>query len=162
LLDGEKATGVLAGGTQGERRVTARHGVVLACGGFPHDVKRIAKAYPHLARGGEHVSPTPVGNTGDGVNMAEAVGGRIETRFQDASAWMPVSRVPYGKGRFGVFPHLLDRYKPGVIGVLRNGRRFTNESNAYHDVGAALIRACEGQKETAMWLVCDKPTLARY
>ena len=158
LLDGEKATGVLAGGMHGERRIRARHGVVLACGGFPHDVKRIAKAYPHLARGGEHLSPTPAGNTGDGVNMAEAVGATVDIRFKDTSAWMPVSRVPYGKGRFGVFPHLLDRYKPGVIGVLRSGRRFTNESNSYHDVGAALTRACEGQRETAMWLVCDAPT----
>ena len=75
---------------------------------------------------------------------------------------MPVSRVPYGNGEFGVFPHLLDRYKPGIIGVLKNGKRFTNESNSYHDVGAAMIRACEGQKDTAMWLICDKPTMAKY
>ncbi|GAI03212.1 unnamed protein product, partial [marine sediment metagenome] len=64
--------------------------------------------------------------------------------------------------RYIAFPHLLDRYKPGVIGVLRSGRRFTNESNSYHDVGAALIEACAGQAETAMWLVCDRRTLAKY
>jgi len=75
---------------------------------------------------------------------------------------MPVSRVDDGKGEVGVFPHLLDRYKPAIIGVLRDGRRFTNESNSYHDVGAALIRACEGRQETAMWLICDKPALAKY
>jgi hypothetical protein len=57
---------------------------------------------------------------------------------------------------------LLDRYKPGVIGVLRNGKRFTNESNSYHDVGVAMIEACKGQKETVMWLVCDKTTLGKY
>jgi succinate dehydrogenase/fumarate reductase flavoprotein subunit len=136
--------------------------VVLACGGFPQDVKRIAQAYPHVRRGGEHLSPTPLGNTGDGVNMAEALGASVDIRFKDSAAWMPVSRVPYGKGEVGVFPHLLDRYKPGVIGVLRNGRRFTNESNSYHDVGAALVRACAGEKETAMWLVCDKTTLGKY
>ena len=162
LLKDGKAIGVRAGGEGGERRITARHGVVLACGGFPHDIQRIAKAYPHLQRGGEHLSPTPVGNTGDGVNMAEAAGAVVDIRFKDTSAWMPVSRVPFGNGEFGVFPHLLDRYKPGVIGVLRNGKRFTNESNSYHDVGAALTRACAGQKETAMWLVCDKTTLSKY
>ncbi len=140
----------------------ARHGVVLACGGFPHDVKRLAQAYPHVKRGHQHLSPTPVGNTGDGVNMAEQLGAVVDIRFKDAAAWMPVSRVDYGKGEIGVFPHLLDRYKPGIIGVLANGKRFTNESNSYHDVGAAMMRACEGQKETAMWLVCDKPTLAKY
>lgn len=157
-MDGERAVGVRT--AQGVLR--ARHGVVLACGGFPHDVKRLANAYPHVARGHQHLSPTPTSNTGDGVNMAEALGGVVDIRFQDAAAWMPVSKVDYGKGEIGVFPHLLDRYKPGIIGVLANGRRFTNESNSYHDVGAAMVRACEGQPETAMWLVCDKATLARY
>jgi succinate dehydrogenase/fumarate reductase flavoprotein subunit len=162
LMKNDHAIGVRVTGESGERRITARHGVVLACGGFPHDVKRIAKAYPHLQRGGEHLSPTPTSNTGDGLNMAEAVGGKVEIRFKDAAAWMPVSYVPYANGEFGVFPHLLDRYKPGVIGVLKNGQRFTNESNSYHDVGADLIQACKDQKDTAMWLVCDKTTLAKY
>lgn len=162
LLEGGKTVGVLATGPQGDYRITARHGVVLACGGFPRDIQRIAKAYPHVQRGAEHLSPTPVGNTGDGLAMAEAAGGTADIRFADSAAWMPVSRVDDGKGEIGVFPHLLDRYKPGVIGVLKNGKRFTNESNSYHDVGAAMVRACAGQKETAMWLVCDKETLGRY
>jgi succinate dehydrogenase/fumarate reductase flavoprotein subunit len=162
LMKDEQAVGVRAGGEGSDRRITARHGVVLACGGFPHDVKRIAKAYPHLQRGGEHLSPTPTSNTGDGLNLAEAAGGKVEIRFKDTSAWMPVSYVPYANGEFGVFPHLLDRYKPGIIGVLKSGQRFTNESNSYHDVGAHLIQACDGQKDTAMWLVCDKTTLAKY
>lgn len=161
-LFGGRATGVLADGADGPCRITARQGVVLACGGFPQDIQRIAKAYPHLQRGGEHLSPTPLGNTGDGVAMAEKLGANVDIRFEDSAAWMPVSRVPYRDGTFGVFPHLLDRYKPGIIGVLRNGQRFTNESNSYHDVGAALVRACAGQKETAMWLVCDKATIAKY
>jgi succinate dehydrogenase/fumarate reductase flavoprotein subunit len=162
VMERGRAVGARIGGEQGEYRITAPEGVVLACGGFPQDIKRIAKAYPHLQRGGEHLSPTPVSNTGDGLAMAEAVGGTADIVFKDAAAWMPVSRVPFGNGEFGVFPHLLDRYKPGIIGVLRNGRRFTNESNSYHDVGAALIRACEGQKDTAMWLICDKPTMVKY
>ncbi|MEJ8814047.1 FAD-dependent oxidoreductase [Variovorax ureilyticus] len=162
LIEDGRAVGLQVEGPDGTRTIRARRGVVLACGGFPHDVQRIAKAYPHVARGGEHLSPTPVGNTGDGVAMAEAAGGTADIRFADSAAWMPVSRVPYANGEFGVFPHLLDRYKPGVIGVLRNGKRFTNESNSYHDVGAAMIRACADQKETAMWLVVDKTALAKY
>ncbi|MEY8875659.1 MAG: FAD-dependent oxidoreductase, partial [Leptothrix sp. (in: b-proteobacteria)] len=69
VLDGERAVGVQVGGSGSHagRTLTARHGVVLACGGFPHDIKRIAQAYPHLRRGGEHLSPTPTGNTGDGL-----------------------------------------------------------------------------------------------
>jgi succinate dehydrogenase/fumarate reductase flavoprotein subunit len=162
VMENGKAVGVQVHSVDGNYRITAKHGVVLACGGFPHDIQRIAKAYPHVARGGEHLSPTPVSNTGDGTRMAEAAGGVADIRFKDSAAWMPVSHVPYGNGEFGVFPHLLDRYKPGIIGVLKNGQRFTNESNSYHDVGAAMLRACEGQKDTAMWLVCDKPTIAKY
>lgn len=162
LMEQERAVGVIAGGEGGERRITARQGVVLAAGGFPHDVRRIAQAYPHVRRGHAHLSPTPEGNTGDGVNMAEAVGAAVDIRLKDAAAWMPVSKVEFSDGQTGVFPHLLDRYKPGVIGVLKNGQRFTNESNSYHDVGAAMIHACEGMGETAMWLVCDKTTLGKY
>ena len=157
-----RVIGVKTSGPEGEQRLTARHGVVLACGGFPHDLKRIAQAYPHLRRGHEHLSPTPESNTGDGCNMAEQLGGVVDIRFQEPAAWMPVTKVDFGSGQFGVFPHLLDRYKPGIIGVLSNGRRFTNESNSYHDVGAELHRACAGMEETAMWLVCDKVALGKY
>ncbi|GJD53314.1 3-oxosteroid 1-dehydrogenase [Methylobacterium crusticola] len=155
-------TGAVVRDAQGRRRITAQRAVVLACGGFPHDAARVAQAYPHVARGGEHLSPTPAGNTGDGIRLAEAAGGRFEVRFPNAAAWMPVSRVPLARGRTGVFPHLVDRYKPGVVAVNRHGRRFTNEANSYHDTGAAMIRDGEGGGETAAWLICDHATIRKY
>jgi len=147
---------------KGEFTITARRAVVMACGGFPHDRERISRVYPHLARGGEHFSPTPEGNTGDGVRMAEDVGASCEIRFPNAAAWMPVSKVPMGNGKVGLFPHLVDRYKPGIIAVNRRGKRFTNESNSYHDTGAAMIADGEGDAETAAWLICDHPTIRKY
>ncbi|RAS28686.1 MULTISPECIES: FAD-dependent oxidoreductase [unclassified Pseudomonas] len=162
LREGGRVSGALAQQQGGELRIEARRGVVLACGGFSHDVQRLREAYPHVRRGGEHFSPVPAGNTGDGARMAEAQGGKVDIRLQAAAAWMPVSKVPMAGGKYVAFPHLLDRYKPGVIGVLCSGKRFTNESNSYHDVGAALIEACADQPETAMWLVCDRRTLAKY
>ncbi|NDZ18915.1 3-oxosteroid 1-dehydrogenase [Variovorax sp. WS11] len=142
--------------------IHARHGVVLACGGFPHDAERTAMAYPHLRRGGEHVSPVPAANTGDGIRLAESAGAKFEARLAAPAAWMPVSKVPNGNGGYGVFPHLLDRYKPGVIGVNRSGRRFCNESRSYHDVGSAMIEDAQDRSEAAMWLVCDQRALSRY
>jgi len=162
LEDTGRVRGALASHGGQELRIEARRGVVLACGGFSHDLQRIRQAYPHLRRGGEHFSPVPSSNTGDGARMAEALGAKVDIRLQAAAAWMPVSKVPMGGGREVAFPHLLDRYKPGIIGVLRSGRRFTNESESYHDVGAAMIEACADSKETAMWLVCDRRTLAKY
>ena len=162
MREGERVTGAVVKGAGGSVRISARRGVVLACGGFPHDAGRIAQAYPHVARGGEHFSPTPEDNTGDGIRLAEDAGAAMEIRFPAAAAWMPVSKVPNGDGSFGAFPHLLDRYKPGIIGVLRNGRRFCNESESYHDVGAAMIDACAGERETACWLIADAATIGKY
>lgn len=154
--------GVEVAGADGERLIRARRAVVLATGGFPHDPARLAKVYPHLRRGGEHFSPTPDSNTGDGIALAEAVGGAFEAKYPNAAAWMPVSKVPLPGGRTGAFPHLVDRYKPGVIAVNRHGRRFTNESNSYHDVGVAMIADGEGEPETAAWLICDHATIRKY
>ena len=162
LKEKGRITGVLASCAQGEMRIDARRGVVLAGGGFSHDAQRLREAYPHVKRGGEHFSPVPDSNTGDSARMAEAVGGQVDIRLQAAAAWMPVSKVPTGNGQFTAFPHLLDRYKPGIIGVDVTGRRFTNESNSYHDVGAAMIENDATRDQTAMWLVCDARTLGKY
>lgn len=144
-----------------EVTITARRGVVLACGGFAQDLERIRKVYPHLKRGGEHHSPVPESNTGDGLAMAEAIGVEVECVFPNTSAWMPTSLVPRKDGSVGKFPHLLDRYKPGVIGIGPDGRRFCNESESYHDVGAAMMNYCKG-KQTYMWLICDQQCLSKY
>jgi len=143
-------------------RVHTRRGVVLACGGFPHDPARLKQAYPHLRRGAQHMSPTPEENTGDGIRLAEQVGGACQTGLPHAAAWMPVSLVPFSNGGHGLFPHLLDRYKPGVIGVNRAGHRFCNESDSYHDVGAAMIRDGASSPDTSMWLLCDRRALRMY
>ncbi len=55
-------------------------GVVLACGGFPHDVERRKALFPHAPTGKEHYSPAPEANTGDGLRLAEAVGGTRRRR----------------------------------------------------------------------------------
>ncbi len=161
-MDGGAVRGLVVKDAGGERLIRARLGVVLASGGFPHDAGKLAKAYPHVARGGHHLSPTPAGNTGDGIRLAEKVGARFEAKFPNAAAWMPVSKVPLGGGRTGVFPHLVDRYKPGIIAVNRHGRRFTNESNSYHDVGAAMIADNENEPDTVAWLICDHATIRKY
>jgi succinate dehydrogenase/fumarate reductase flavoprotein subunit len=142
--------------------VQARRGVVLAAGGFPHDIARRKKLFPHAPTGVEHLSPAPPGNTGDGIRLAAAAGAELVDDIANAAAWIPVSRVPRGNGKNGVFPHLIDRYKPGIIAVTRRGVRFVNEANSYHDFGQALQHACENETETVAFLLCDHPALRRY
>ncbi len=134
--------------------IHAAKGVVLACGGYAQDLARRAKVYPHLKAGGAHHSPVPSGNRGDGIRLGEAAGGDFSADFPQAAAWMPVSRLP----NQGVFPHLLDRYKPGMIAVLDTGQRFCNESESYHDVGAAMI----AQGVDHCWLICDHRAIRKY
>jgi len=155
-------TGAIVSREGREVRVRARRGVVLACGGFPHDVARRRKMFPHAPTGNEHYSPGPTGNTGDGLRLAEGAGGRIEDRLPNAAAWVPVSLTTRKDGSKGVMPHFIDRAKPGVIAVMRDGRRFANEGNSYHDFVQAMIKAAKPGEEIAAFLVCDHKTLRKY
>ncbi len=142
--------------------VRALHGVVLACGGFPHDVARRRQLFPHAPTGQEHFTPSPPGNTGDGLRMAEAAGGQVLTSLPHAAAWVPTSVTRRRDGSQGVMPHFIDRAKPGVIAVTRHGERFANEANSYHDFVQAMVRACAGEPEVSAWLLCDHRTLRQY
>lgn len=161
-IEGGTVSGLMVKDAGGERLITARKAVVLAGGGYPHDPAKLAESYPHVARGSRHVSPSPEANTGDGIRLAEAAGARFESKFPNAAAWMPVSLVPMGQGRTGVFPHLVDRYKPGIIAVNRHGKRFVNESNSYHDFGVAMIRDSEDGGEATAWLIAGHATIRKY
>lgn len=135
-------------------RVKVRKGVVLACGGFPQDAARRARLFSH----GAHFSPAPPGNTGDGLRLAEDAGGRIDESLPNAAAWVPVSRVPRADGSFGLFPHFIDRAKPGVIAVTPKGRRFVNEANSYHD----FVQGLFARGETSAWLITDHRAIRAY
>lgn len=143
-------------------QVRASRGVVLACGGFPHDVARRAQLFPHAPTGREHFTPSPASNTGDGLRLAERVGGFVDPTIPHAAAWVPTSVTKRPDGSAGVMPHFIDRAKPGVIAVTTKGQRFTNEGNSYHDFVQALVGACQGQAEVTCWLLCDHRTLRQY
>ncbi|MDB5827956.1 MAG: putative dehydrogenase [Variovorax sp.] len=163
VRDGDRVTGVVVGKADGgTERVGARRGVVLAAGGFPQDGERRKQLFPHAPTGREHLSPGAPGNTGDGLRLAESVGGQVASDLPNSAAWIPVSRVKRANGEIGVFPHLIDRYKPGVIAVNRKGRRFTNESDSYHDMGMAMQTHCADGAEVTAWLIADHRTIRRY
>lgn len=143
-------------------RIFARRGVVLACGGFPHDIERRKAMFPHAPTGREHTSPGPTGNTGDGLRLAEFAGGRVEDSLPNAAAWVPVSVTHRKDGSKGVMPHFIDRAKPGVIAVMRDGVRFANEGNSYHAFVQQMMKAAKPGEEIAAWLVCDHRALRQY
>jgi len=70
--------------------------------------------------------------------------------------------VPYPDGTTGRFPHIIERNKPGIIGVLANGQRFCNEGRGYHDYVADMLRAVPPGQEVTSWLICTHDFQRRY
>ncbi len=162
LVDNGAVTGAVVQRNGHSIRINAKRGVVLACGGFPHDIERRKALFPHAPTGQEHHSPSPLSNTGDGLRLAEAVGGRVDTTIPHAAAWVPTSLTTRPDGSQGVMPHFIDRAKPGVIAVTRQGQRFANEGNSYHDFVQDMVKACPGEAEVLCWLLCDHKALRSY
>lgn len=162
VLEGGRVVGAYLQHEGAAVEVRARRAVVLAAGGFARDAERRRALYPHAPAVDEHYSLTAPGDTGDGLRMAEAVGAAIETSSASAAPWMPVSRVPYPDGSFGVYPHSYERGKPGAILVGPDGRRFVNESNSYHDVVQAMIESRAPGVAPYAFIVADARFLRRY
>jgi succinate dehydrogenase/fumarate reductase flavoprotein subunit len=162
MVEQGRVTGIEAA-RDGEPLVLgARKAVVLASGGFPHDAARQARLFPHVAGGGAHHSAAPLSNTGDGMRLGEAAGGMVRGDLPNAGAWAPVSLVPQGDGTFGRFPHLIERAKPGLIMVRKDGRRFANEANSYHDLMQDLFAATPAGEPVECWMICDHAFQRRY
>ncbi|PXY36628.1 FAD-dependent oxidoreductase [Prauserella flavalba] len=159
LRTGGRVSGVVASTPDGPLRIEAARGVVLAAGGFPHDETRRKSLFP---RGERHWTLAPETADGAGIALGESAGGRLRTDLRSPAAWCPVSLVPYRSGRTGVFPHIMDRAKPGSIGVLRDGRRFVNEANGYYDYVSALIAATPRGEPVQAWQIADARFVRRY
>ena len=70
IMEGDRVTGAWVE-REGQRvEVRATVGVVLAAGGFPHDIERRKQLFPHAPTGTEHYTPSPAANTGDGLRLA--------------------------------------------------------------------------------------------
>ena len=156
LEDGAVIGGVIRT-PSGERRVRARRGVVLATGGVGWSRALRDRFFPPEVGA---LSQSPEGNTGDGIAIAtERAGAALDDGGDSPALWMPCSLLPNGGPVPSIWPHiLLDRAKPGLIAVGKDGRRFVNEADSYHDFCAAMLRA--GQDEA--WLVVDLAFIRRY
>ncbi|TDX27635.1 succinate dehydrogenase/fumarate reductase flavoprotein subunit [Modicisalibacter xianhensis] len=162
LIDDGQVRGVIVETNDAEVTLKARRGVVLAAGGFPNDEQRRKQLFPRTPTGREHWALPPESANGDGLTLGESAGGQVDTSLYSPVAWAPVSRVPYPDGHEGHFPHIIDRGKPGVIGVLANGQRFVNEAHGYYDYVDAMLKAVPDGEEVASWLVCTHRFQRRY
>ncbi|GAB3483604.1 FAD-dependent oxidoreductase [Azotobacter salinestris] len=158
IVEDGRVEGVLIDYAGQRRRVLARGGVVLACGGFAAGPQ--AAAY-RPETDAEHWSMSPETNVGDGLSLAAAVNAATGEDLAASFFWAPVSVLRKPDGSLERFPHLVtDRAKPGVIAVNRAGRRFVNESDSYHRFVEAMF--ADGGANAPCWLICDAEAMNRY
>ncbi|MCG5434209.1 FAD-binding protein [Mycobacterium sp. MYCO198283] len=136
-------------------RIGARRGVILAAGGFDHDMAWRRQVQPVIDRDWSFGNPVA---TGDGIRAAQKVG--AATDLLDEAWWFPAICWPDGRLQF----MLNERMMPSQFIVNGAGERFINEAAPYMDFAHAMI---EGQKSgTAMhipcWLITDIASFHRY
>jgi succinate dehydrogenase/fumarate reductase flavoprotein subunit len=151
---------VTVGGVPTE--IHARRGVVVATGGFNHDRKRRDALTPWAAGVPESWDAFPTENSGDGLRMAEEVGGVVCADVASPVALAPLTPLAKPIGNAPMFPQFSGRAKPGLIAVLPNGQRFVDEAKSYHVFGRALIEAWGGKPGAHAWLICDDRSYRRY
>ena len=117
-------------------KVMVNAGVILATGGFSNNKKLRKKLMPNNIPTDSCVVESA---SGDGILLAENVGGRLSISNESNSFWAPISLKKRKDNTTAIFPHfVLDRGKPGLIAVDPEGSRFVNEATTYHLFGKAL------------------------
>lgn len=160
IKTGERVTGAVLRQAGQTREVSTRAGVVLATGGISHHPELRRRLMPAAL---DPASAVIDSAAGDGLRLAEQVGGRLAPEHDSNSFWAPVSRRRRADGSIAVFPHfVLDRGKPGCLAVDPGGRRFVNEATTYHLFGEALIAALRKFEGGACFLICDDAFIASY
>ncbi|CPR11397.1 3-ketosteroid-delta-1-dehydrogenase [Mycobacterium bohemicum DSM 44277] len=151
---GGAVTGALLERDGARLRVGARLGVVLASGGFDHDLAWRKEQLPVIEQDWSFGNPAAMG---DGIRAGEKVG--AATELLDEAWWFPAIQWPDGRMQF----MLNERMMPAQFIVNGDGKRFINEAAPYMDFGHAMI---EGQKSGVThipcWLITDHRSWNRY
>jgi succinate dehydrogenase/fumarate reductase flavoprotein subunit len=158
-LEGRRVTGAIVTRGAAPSEIRARAGIVLATGGFSCHPDLRRRLLPASLDG---FSPVVESANGDGLHLAERVGGHL-AEHDSNSFWAPVSRRRRADGSMAVFPHfVLDRGKPGALAIDPSGRRFVNEATPYHLFGEALFATLRKFPQGTCHLICDDAFIGKY
>lgn len=150
IVDDGEVTGVVVDRDGVPTTVRAAKGVVLAAGGFDHDMA-MRRTYQSESLV-EHASLGCETNTGDAITLAVEAGAAVGQMEQ--AWWFPAVAAVEG-GEPSVL--LADRSLPGSFIVDATGRRFVNEALDYMSFGQQVLRReRDGDPVGEMWIVFDQ------
>jgi succinate dehydrogenase/fumarate reductase flavoprotein subunit len=136
------------GGTQ--FTVSARRGVVLAAGGFDHNMDMRWKFQSESLA--SNFSLGAESNTGDAIRIGQDVGADIA--LMEQSWWFPAV-APLPDRAPAVM--LAERSLPGSFIIDQHGKRFVNESTDYMTFGQRVLQLeAAGTPVESMWIVFDQ------
>jgi 3-oxosteroid 1-dehydrogenase len=155
ILEDGRVTGVHL--QRGGQRVTvrARHGVVLASGGFEKNLE-MRERYQRSPITTEWTTGAET-NTGGGIAAGQAAG--ADVALMDDAWWGPT--IPLTGGPYFC---LSERNLPGSIIVNQAGRRYANEASPYVDAVHAMYdgEAMTGVGHVPSWMILDQRYRNRY
>ncbi|MGB1561868.1 MAG: FAD-dependent oxidoreductase [Sinimarinibacterium flocculans] len=136
-------------------QIGARHGVVLAAGGFEWNQELRDRFFPvpGLTR---HSSTPEDANRGEALIAGMKIG--ASTEHTEAGWWIPTMHIPMeSRSNFeDIVQAAFDVGRPHSVCVNRNGVRFVNEACSYDEFGAAMVEdQLRTGANTPCWLVFD-------
>lgn len=150
VVEDGRVSGVVVERDGKSLRIGARHGVLLASGGFEQNQQMRAQYLPEGGQDNHTLGARE--NTGDGIVAGQGLGAAVD--FMDDAWWMPSVEHPSG----ATIPLVSERAIPSQVIVAKNGKRFTNEASPYVNFVHDQI---EGQHLEA-WCVMDARSRSRY
>ena len=160
VVTDDAVTGLVVEQAGTTRRLATTRGVVLASGGFTRHPQRRQQMLPAPA---PQWSPAAPGHTGELHDIVLGLGAHYGTGQAQNAFWAPVSVRQRKDGSMAAFPHfVLDRSKPGIFTVGRDGRRFVNESRSYHEFVGAMYAANRDGSTIPAYLIADSVALKKY
>ncbi|MDL9938058.1 3-oxosteroid 1-dehydrogenase [Gordonia sp. ABSL1-1] len=158
ITEDGRVTGVVAESDGKRFEINARHGVILACGGFEHNAE-MRKKYQRDPIGSDWTTGAP-SNTGDGIEAGLKIGAAVS--HMDDAWWGPTIPLPRGP-----WFALSERSVPGTFIVNTRGDRFMNESLPYveavHQMYGGEFGQGDGPGENVpSWLIFDQRCRNRY
>lgn len=155
LVEDGKVTGVKVSNFGREYDIEAKHGVVLAAGGFEWNQELRDKflAVPGLTR---YSSSPEDANRGETLIAGMKIG--ASTEHTEQNWWIPTMHKPMPRASNFEEIHqaAFDVGRPHSVCVNRKGVRFVDEACSYDDFGVAMVEdQLKTGANTPCWLVFD-------